>query len=269
MIAKRRGGSSNFRPSKYLVGSAAWNVLGLTTLVAAPVHWRLTVAALVVNHLSIVAAGLTPRSRLLGPNIARAESGESRGEVALTFDDGPDPEVTPRVLEILERSGVHASFFCVGERARSAPDLVREIAARGHRVENHSLSHRNDFFFLGPGALTREVDAAQEILSCLSGRAPNFFRAPAGIRSPLVESVLRRAGLRLVSWTRRGFDTVSTSPQRVVARLARGVAAGDILLLHDRRGARGSAVILDALPRLLDVIGAQGLAAAPLIIEAD
>ncbi len=259
----------NYRPSKYLVASSAWNIAGLATLVIAPSRWPVIVGAIVANHLSLVGAGLAPRCGLLGPNIVRSETQAGGREVVLTFDDGPDPVVTPQVLDILDRAGAGASFFCVGARAAMLPDLVREIAARGRRVENHSLSHRNDFFFLGPRSLVREVAGAQEILTRLAPRAPNFFRAPAGIRSPLLEFVLRRCGLRLVSWTRRGFDTVARDPAHIVRRLTRDLRAGDILLLHDRPAIRGGASVVEVLPRLLDAIGAHGLVAAPLINESN
>ncbi len=99
------------------------------------------------------AAGLWPRSQLLGPNWTRlpAQSAD-RGEVAITIDDGPDPEVTPQVLSQLARNRAHASFFCVGERVERYPDLAQEIVRRGHTMENHSQRHRHTFSLLGPSA---------------------------------------------------------------------------------------------------------------------
>src|SRR4030095_9428407 len=118
------------------------------------------------------------------------------------------------------------------------PEIVREIARRGHSVENHSNRHRNGFAGYGLRRLSRDIEAAQETLSALAGRAPAFFRAPMGLRSPLLDPVLARHGLTYVSWTRRGFDTIDGSPARVLARLVRGLSAGDILMLHDRTPAR-------------------------------
>lgn len=228
--------------------------------------WAL--AAVALNQAALTAAGLTPRSRLLGPNVTRlpAPSAERR-EIALTLDDGPDPEVTPQVLELLDRHGFRATFFCIAERARAEPRLVREMVARGHSVQNHSRVHRHNFALLGPRGLRAELEGAQALLSELSGRRPTCFRAPAGFRNPFLDPVLHRLGLHLVSWTRRGFDTRERDAARVLARLTRGLAGGDILLLHDGHAARGTSgipVVLEVLPRLLEQCRAQGLVGVTL-----
>jgi len=226
---------------------------------AAP--WAL--AAVVANHLALTAAGLWPRSAWLGPNVTHLPAqAVARAEVALTLDDGPDPEVTPAVLELLAKLGAHATFFCIGERVRAHPGLVRDIVAAGHSVQNHTLHHRHHFSLLGPRGFVREIGDAQKLLADVSGQPPHCFRAPAGLRNPLLDPVLHRLGLHLVSWTRRGFDTRVADPVRVYSRLARGLAAGDILLLHDghaRRDERGQPLLLQVLPRLLHTIHAAGL----------
>jgi peptidoglycan-N-acetylglucosamine deacetylase len=214
--------------------------------------WALGGVAL--NHVALTAAGLWPRSAWLGPNHTRLpQAAARRGQIAITIDDGPDPEITPRVLDLLEAHGLIASFFCIAERARAQPALVREIVVRGHAVENHSLVHRHNFSLLGPRGFAREIGGAQALLADLTGRAPTCFRAPAGLRNPFLDPVLHRLGLHLVSWTRRGFDTREHDPQRVRARLTKGLAGGDILLMHDGHAARtpqGGAVLLDVLPAL-------------------
>ena len=232
------------------------------------VPWALGGVAL--NHAVLTGAGLWPRSDWLGPNVTRLPAAAAqRGEIALTIDDGPDPELTPQVLDLLDaHGGQRASFFCIAERARRHPALVREIVARGHSVQNHSLAHRHGFSLLGPRSMAAEVERAQALLADLTGRAPSCFRAPAGLRNPFLDPVLHRLGLQLVSWTRRGFDTRDRDPQRVLGRLVRGLAAGDILLLHDGHAARsaasGRAVVLDVLPTLLERCCAQGLKSVSL-----
>ena len=212
------------------------------------------------NHIALFCAALCPRGRLLGPNLVRLPaSAARRREISLTFDDGPDPAVTPRVLELLDRYQAKASFFCIGENAAAQPELVREIARRGHSVENHSYHHRLAFAFFGISKLKREVDAAQATVASITGRPPVFFRAPAGFRSPFLDSVLAPRGLRYVSWTRRGFDAVSADPRGILSRLTRGLAAGDVLLMHDSAPA-----VLAVLPELLEKISEQGLKAVSL-----
>jgi peptidoglycan/xylan/chitin deacetylase (PgdA/CDA1 family) len=189
-------------------------------------------------------------------------SAATRGEIALTIDDGPDPVVTPAVLDLLDQAGARATFFCIAERAATHAVLTREIVARGHSVQNHSLRHRHTFSLLGPRGFARELSRAQDVLSGLVGQRPRFFRAPAGLRNPFLQPVLCRQGLALTSWTRRGFDTREGDPQRVLERLTRGLAAGDILLLHDghcARAADGRPVVLQVLPALLQECRRAGL----------
>ena len=254
---------SPWRPTGFVRASAALHVAAAAGAALAPALWPWALGAVAANQAAILAGVLLPRSRLLGSNWTRLPAAAAaRGAIALTLDDGPDPEVTPRVLELLARHGAPATFFCIGERAARHPALVRAIVAAGHRVENHSQRHRHDFALLGPARCAAEVAAAQETLGALAGSAPRFFRAPAGIRSPFLDPALARRGLQLVSWTRRGYDTRSRDVAAVSARLARGLAAGDILLLHDGHAARTAAgvpVVLEALPRLLEAARAAGL----------
>jgi peptidoglycan-N-acetylglucosamine deacetylase len=154
------------------------------------------------------------------------------------------------------------TFFCVGERVREHAQMAREIVARGHRIENHSERHLHRFSLLGPRGMFDEIERAQQTIGSIVGEAPHFFRAPAGLRNPFLDPVLSRLGLRLASWTRRGFDTVNTDPRTVLAKLIRDLQAGDILLLHDGHAARtssGTPVILEVLPPLLQRIRQAGL----------
>jgi len=252
--AKRARLSPALRVSLLLHAAAA------VLLATHPEAWLWALAVLGANHLALVLAVLSPRGQLLGPNLVRLPPpAVRRREIALTFDDGPDPEVTPRVLELLDRFQAKASFFCIGEKAAAYPELVKEIARRGHSVENHSYHHRHAFAIFGISRLGREVDAAQAIVAAITGRPPAFFRAPAGFRSPFLDPVLAPRGLRYVSWTRRGFDAVSGNSTRILRELTRGLAAGDVLLMHDR-----APVALAVLPALLERISAQGLKAVSL-----
>jgi peptidoglycan/xylan/chitin deacetylase (PgdA/CDA1 family) len=231
-------------------------------LILRPATWPWLLAAIIVNHLLLGVIGLWPRSSLLGANLSSLPTCcEQKGYVALTFDDGPDPDVTPSVLEVLDRYGAKATFFCVAQRAASYPDLVREIVLRGHSVENHSDRHPLAFAFYGPLTLYREVTNAQRTLSEVAESVPRFFRAPFGLRNPFLDPVLAWTNLRYVSWTRRGFDRVS-GPDKVLARLTRRLSAGDILVLHDCGSHLRSVdqpIVLHVLPRLLDHIAHRSL----------
>jgi len=243
--------------------SLGLHALAAGTVIAAPQAWPWALGAVALDHALIAGTGLWPRSDWLGPNVRRlGAASAARREVALTFDDGPDAEVTPAVLDLLDAHRVRATFFCIARRAREAPGLVREIVARGHSVQNHSDVHRHTFSLLGPGAIEADLRAAQETLAGLTGVRPTCFRAPAGLRNPFLDPVLHRLDLQLVSWTRRGFDTRDADAARVAGRLTRGLAAGDILLVHDAGAARGRGgrpVVLEVLPRVLEALDAAGL----------
>jgi len=258
MSAARR-----WRPVPALRASACLHCAALALTVWRPHWWPWTLGAVLANHALLAGIGLTPRSSALGSNWTRLpERCGERGQVAITIDDGPDPEVTPQVLQILAQHGARATFFCIGERAARFPELLHDCAVAGHAIENHSYEHPLYFALLGPAALRRQIERTQEVITRLSGMTPRFFRAPAGFRSPLLDPVLERLGLQLASWTRRAFDTVNADADTVLARLTRNLRAGDILLLHDGHAARsrsGEPVVLEVLPRLLETLQRQGL----------
>jgi peptidoglycan/xylan/chitin deacetylase (PgdA/CDA1 family) len=258
----------SYRPSALVRGSVALHVAAGAVAAVRPHLWPWGLGAVVADHLVITAAGLWPRGTLLGPNWTQLPAGAAaRAEIAITIDDGPDPAVTPALLALLESHGARASFFCVGERVAHFPQLAREIAARGHDVENHSQRHLHRFSLLGPRGLRAEIERAQQCIAQTTGAPPRFFRAPAGLRNPFLEPVLARLGLELVSWTRRGLDTVSRNPARVLARLTRDLRAGDILLLHDGHASHtvaGVPLVLEVLPRLLEAVRRAGLAPVTL-----
>ncbi|MDO9357774.1 MAG: polysaccharide deacetylase family protein [Polaromonas sp.] len=225
--------------------------------------WPWALAAIVANHAVLSVTGLLPRSSWLGSNWTRLpEAAAARGEIAITIDDGPDPVVTPAVLDLLDRHHAKATFFCVGRQAALHPELCREMVRRGHRIENHSQHHRHNFSLLGPRGFRRELEAGQATLAAITGEHPLFFRAPAGLRNPFLDPVLHHTGLQLASWTRRAYDTRVGDAGTVLRKLTGSLRAGDILLLHDRHAAltdAGVPVILDVLPLLLDTIQRAGL----------
>ncbi len=262
--AGRWRGLLAWTPSPVIRASLGLHAGGLLAMAAEPGCWPGALSAIAANHLALTGC-MHPRSGLLGPVLTRLPGAEPR--VALTFDDGPDPEVTPRVLDLLDAWGARASFFVIGERAARHPALLREMLRRGHGIENHTHRHPLGFAAWGPGAMLREIETAQAAIADACGEAPRCFRPPAGLRSPLLDPVLSLAGLSLVAWTRRGYDAVSPHPGRVLARLSRGLGPGDVLLLHDGRSARGypgPSVALEVLPALLARIAGAGLSAVAL-----
>lgn len=252
-----------WRPGPFLLIQLALHIAALVLLLTYPQEWRWAAATVVLSQLMLMAVGLWPRSTCLGANLVRLPTAAMlRGEVAITIDDGPDPQVTPQVLFILAQHGVQATFFCIGERAAKYPKLCKSILAAGHRIENHGARHPTFLSLAGPAGWRREILDGQHILQRITGQMPHFYRPVAGLRNPFLDPILHGSGLQLASWSRRGFDTQERDPEKILKRLTHHLAAGDILLLHDGNAARtslGEALIVTVLPRLLHAIRARGL----------
>src|SRR5262245_1176004 len=268
MTSYTASGGGKWRPVAAIRASLLLHAAAVVAVAIVPMHWPWALALVAGNHLFLFGAVFWPRARILGPNLNRLPPAAARrNEVCLTFDDGPDPDVTRRVLDLLDRHHARASFFCIGAKAMAFPESVKEIARRCHSIENHSQRHSWVFACFGLSRLRQEVEEAQQALAAISGQPPSFFRAPVGLRSPLLDPVLARCGLRYVSWTRRGLDGISSDPALVLRRLTRDLAAGDGLLLHDSgrmRTRHGEPVVLAVLPVLLERLAAAGLRSVPL-----
>lgn len=221
-----------------------------------PGVWQWALGAVLFNHMVLTTGVMWPKNRLLGPNMTHLPTAAAcRREVSITFDDGPDPEITPLVLDLLDQYDAKASFFCIANKVSAYPELAREIIKRGHSLENHTNSHPYTFALFGPGSIKCEINAAQSTIFAVTGITPRFFRAPMGFRSPFLAPVVEQTGLYCATWTRRGFDTFARHSKPVLRKLLRDLAAGDILLLHDGRPNRpntNAKIILEVLPLLLN-----------------
>jgi peptidoglycan/xylan/chitin deacetylase (PgdA/CDA1 family) len=187
--------------------------------------------------------------------------------VAITFDDGPHPEGTPLVLEILREAGVPATFFLAGEQVVRRPALAAEIAAAGHRVELHCHRHRNQLR-LTPGQLLDDAERARAAIEEATGQAIHDYRPPYGIFSASGLRAIRQRGWRPVLWSLWGKDWKrSATAESIAKRATNGAAAGDILLLHDAdyySAGRSWTRTAAALPVILEELGGQGLRAVSL-----
>jgi peptidoglycan/xylan/chitin deacetylase (PgdA/CDA1 family) len=196
------------------------------------------------------------------PIVTRGAKG-ARG-VALTFDDGPDPEVTPRVLELLDRHGVKAAFFVIGAKAERHPGLVLDMLARGHAVGNHSQTHPPFLMLQGRRAIAREVGSAQAVLR-RTGMVPLAFRPPVGITHPDLGKVLADQGLFCVNFSCRAGDLGNRRVAGLARKILRKARARDIILLHDTRPHRVSVdVLLEEFDRLIQGLKQKGLMILPL-----
>ena len=187
-----------------------------------------------------------------------------RRAVSLTFDDGPDPEWTPRVLDVLAREGVRAAFFLIGQRARQAPEQARRIADSGHDLGNHTWSHPS-LWRCGPAHTEREIADGHVAIADAAGAPPRFFRPPWGKTNLAMFGVARELGTPCVFWT---VQPESRRPVVPAEQARRGLArarAGAIYDLHDADGVPGAGHrLVEYLPALIAGLRAQGYALVPL-----
>src|ERR1700677_4967857 len=176
---------------------------------------------------------------------------------ALTFDDGPHPDGTPAVLEILAHAGVRATFFLVGEQVQRNPALAGEIAAAGHEVGLHCHRHRN-LLRLAPRQVRADIARARDTTETATGRAIGLYRPPYGVLNASALRQARSHGWRTLLWSQWGRDwEARATPESILARVTAGAGEGSVLLLHDadNYSAPGSwRRTVAALPRVLDVL---------------
>jgi peptidoglycan/xylan/chitin deacetylase (PgdA/CDA1 family) len=192
----------------------------------------------------------TPLCPRRGPRAGR--------RVALSFDDGPDPDWTARVLEILAQHDVSATFFLVGERAARAPATVRAIADAGHEIGSHSWSHTS-LWLCGPRRTEREIAQTKSLLADLAGAPPALFRPPWGMVNAAMFAALRRHHQRCVFWSIQPEGLRPARAEVQVAHVLRRAHAGAIVDLHDAEGTSGApARLCAALPTMIEGLRAAG-----------
>lgn len=181
--------------------------------------------------------------------------------VALTFDDGPSPTSTPKILDLLDAAKVKATFFVIGKKAEAHPDLVRDILQRGHAVAMHSYAHHRLFSLKSARYVRDDLKKAMDVLTEITGERPLLFRPPIGHTNPTIARIAKELGLEVIGWSVRALDGVSAAdPKRVAARVKRGLRDGAVVLLHDaaERDDREPASIA-ALPAILAAMSAKNL----------
>lgn len=227
-------------------------VTGLLALVFCPGFWRWVALALVL--LGAVAGAafgyFFPSWQMFGKSLCRISTG--RKVVALTFNNGPTPQITPGILEVLAARKVHATFFCIGERVNLHHELAKQIHAEGHAVENHTFQH-SVFFNLYSGKRIRaDLARCQTAIERVTGRAPVFFRPSYGMTSRRLFHVTQELGLRVAGCSIRGGDRRHLTPEKVVSLIFEQIRPGAVILLHDRgvRPNESVAIVTQLLDRL-------------------
>jgi peptidoglycan/xylan/chitin deacetylase (PgdA/CDA1 family) len=217
-------------------------------------------AGLIAVIATIVWASCHPRSTLFGS--VRWRGGDTaRKRIALTFDDGPTPGATDRVLDLLAELNVPAAFFVIGLNAQRSPELVARMHEQGHLIGNHSFDHSHVGYLRSGKYWDRQLADTDRAVREIIGRKPTLFRPPIGIRTPRLMMALRRSRHILVTWSRRGLDGVHRSPEYIRERLVNRTRPGDILVLHDGVPPgrdRDSAATLAAIPMVVRGLRERG-----------
>jgi len=199
------------------------------------------------------------RSPVFGRVYWRGDSLSNR--VALTFDDGPWPGGTDRVLDILKERGIRATFFVIGDNLRKYPELAARIRDEGHELGNHTQTHPWMFRMRHSG-IKSDIEDCQDEIEKVAGYRPRFFRQPVGINNPGVMKVLDELGMVMVGWRVRAFDATNPKAERTRKLIMRGARPGGIIMLHDgcdgRLACRRDETV-KALPEIIDGLAGRGL----------
>jgi len=156
-----------------------------------------------------------------------------KSAISLTFDDGPHPEFTSKVLDLLKSDNAKASFFLIGKNAEKYPELVKQIIAEGHVIGSHSYVHTNNYGFLSRNKVTKDIMKSQKVLFDITKKRAQFFRPPFGVTNPNIARAVKNLSLKTFGWSVRSYDTVAKNSEGVIKKITTNLIKGDIILLHD------------------------------------
>jgi len=157
----------------------------------------------------------------------------NKNSIAITFDDGPHPDFTPKVLELLRKHKVKATFFCIGKHIEAYPDLFNEIIKQGHTVGNHTYTHNNSFGFFKTEKVIEELQKTNSIAKNITGLTMQLYRPAFGVTNPRIKKALKVTKLQSIGWSVRSLDTTSLSQKSIFNRVTNNLSKGDVVLLHD------------------------------------
>ncbi|MBD3243659.1 MAG: polysaccharide deacetylase family protein [Chitinivibrionales bacterium] len=244
----------------HLTPALLWSCsLGFVTLI-----WvlfpplRLLSSGLLIAHVPLLAWGIADiRSRFFGPVLISRRA--VTDAIALTFDDGPDPALTPRVLDLLAEHGCRATFFVIAARAREHPELVKRAFDEGHTIACHDLRHDPWSNFRLGDRIVYDVRTAQDIIEEIIGQRPLLYRPPVGMMNPHVLPAIRRLDMQCVGWSRRAGDAGNRRAARI-ARIPTLAVPGAVVLLHDTLPiAAHRELVIENFRALLERVREQGL----------
>jgi len=202
-----------------------------TAIISAAVQLSfLSVLSIIIIILYTLIGVVSLRSGIFGPALTRKENSQS---IFLTFDDGPDPELTPRVLELLRRNNMKATFFVIAKKAEQYPNLVQQILSEGHTIGSHDLTHPWWANFRTYKSLYRDISKSVIIIESITGKKVTYYRPPVGLSNPHTHKVCRDLNLTITGWSRSARDGGNRSKTAISHLAAIPLMQGDIILMHD------------------------------------
>jgi peptidoglycan/xylan/chitin deacetylase (PgdA/CDA1 family) len=222
------------------------------------VDWRITVSLwsyvfFILCYLTIHAYGVTQVSAQFFTPI-KCLGDKNTKSVAITFDDGPLPVMTEKILTILKAHNAQAAFFCIGNRVESYPAIVKKIHEAGHIIGNHTFLHGKFFDLQSAKSMQEELQHTDHVLENVIGKKPRFFRPPYGVTNPNLARAIKKGGYITMGWSVRSLDTVSKDETILFNRVTKNLQGGDVILFHDY-----CEITIRILPKVLDHIKKLGL----------
>ena len=214
-------------------------------------YWWYAVLAIIYLNIQVFGASVLSAQFFI-PVKWHGDRGSNK--IAITFDDGPIPVMTERILDVLDEHKVPAAFFCIGNRVNDYPMLTKRIFDSGHLVGNHSYWHGAMFDLQSVEKISRELVATDAAIQKVIQKKPAFFRPPYGVTNPMVAKAIKKGGYKTIGWSIRSFDSVAKNSHALLERVTHSLKGGDVILFHDY-----SPATLEILPEFLEYVTRAGL----------
>jgi peptidoglycan/xylan/chitin deacetylase (PgdA/CDA1 family) len=206
-------------------------ILNLLVLSGFPIHYYYYVILVFLYLTLSVSMSFFIGSGYHRKVICNAKTNEKI--ISLTFDDGPNDALTPKLLDQLKLLGIPATFFCIGRKIIGNEAILKRMHTEGHLIGTHSYSHSNWFDFYTPSKMLNELELSNKVVFDATGRKPMLFRPPYGVINPMLNKALRKSGLTVIGFSNRAWDTTSRNKEIILSRIMKNIKSGDIILLHD------------------------------------
>ncbi len=219
----------------YIISNVFFIILAIFILLA---HFFVGISLLWLCLLGLAYFILTAygsgiiQSRYFFPTIYKGIP-QNQSNISISFDDGPDPEFTPQVLDLLDEFNVKATFFCIGNRIKTSPELLQEIDRRGHIIGNHTYSHSMKFGWMNYAKVLEELQATEEIIFEVLQKKSRWFRPPFGVTNPKIAKANHFLGYDVIGWNVRSLDARIKDEKKITKRVIKRLKPGCIVLLHD------------------------------------